>query len=161
MIGGGLAAIIKRVHNNIVPTRNRVGGGTFVTCAPANAAFKQLAAHATATLTKFGGMIELLAATANTTDAWIEGLMVTESTTAQEANIAITREAGTGAPTAAQIEAQIPVYVDAAAVGGGQFVPVTPSIYIPAGSRIAAALAGTTTKKLSVVACISRRRNST
>lgn len=147
---------IKRAFRSIVPLGTRATGGTYIEAAPANAAFKQLAAHATGGISKWGKMIELLAATANTTDCWIETLHIGQITAASgEYNIALTRETGTGTPTAAQIEAVLPLWLNSAIAGN---IPIKPPIYIAAGQRIAAALAGTATKKLTVVATISRNR---
>ena len=150
-----LSQWIKRIIHSAVPTTVRAGGGTFITCAPANAALKQLAAHATGGISKWGKMIELLAATANTADGWIESLHVSQATAAGEFNIALTQEAGTATPTAGLIQAQVPVYI---AAGVQNDIPIKPPIYVAAGQRIAAALAGTATKKADVAVSISRNR---
>lgn len=152
-----LSAFVKRLVSNVVPTQSRASGGPYITCAPANAAFKQLQAHATKGISAWGNMVELLSATANTTDCWVEAVMINQATAAMELNVAITMETGTGAPTAAQIEAIVPAYVDTGAAGQ-VIVPVKPPVYIPAGNRIAAALAGTATKKVDCAVIISRRR---
>lgn len=148
---------VKRILKSSVPTAVRAGGGTFITCAPANAALKQLAAHATGGISKWGKMIELLAATANTTDCWIESLHVSQATASGEFNIALTQETGTATPTAGLIQAQLAAFV-AAGTGGGQDMRISPPIYVAAGQRIAAALAGTATKKVDVAVTISRNR---
>jgi len=141
-----------------VPLAIRAGGGTFVSAAPLGAAFKQLAAHATLGIAAYGNMITLLAATGNTTDAWVHAIVVGQATAAGEFNIAITQETGAGAPTAAQLQAVVPAFVEAAGVAGDLVLPVNPPVYFAAGTLIQAAIAGTATKKLDCAVILSRNR---
>ena len=147
---------VERAFKSIVPTANRATGGSWIETVPRMAVSKQLLGGvmpvATGTATSawagWGLLVELLAAGANTTECWIEGLLVldllTEAGAAETGtvDIGITMEAGAAAPTTAQLEAQVSAYLICGAAGGpyAKYIPLDPPIYIPPDIRIACAL---------------------
>lgn len=148
-------SMIKRILLGSTPTAGRGTAGPYITCAPINAALKQLVDHATAGISKWGNMIELLAATANTSECWIEALVVELATAAGLFNIGLTMATGAGIFVAANSEVVVPAYGLAAAP---TIYKLSPTPYIPAGQRIAAAAAGVAAKKVSVGVILSRRK---
>jgi len=162
----GFISALKNLHHSLIPTENRADGGTWTTNVPLLAAAKQLeqtdcAAGSGAAITTswmgFGGMVELLAATANTTECWIEAIEASNFLTEAPAagagtvDIAITMEAGTAVPTAAQVQAYVPFYLSCATGGPfAKYVPLDPPIFIPRGQRIACAMNSSLASKRTV-----------
>lgn len=157
-MGGGLIKLLKRTLKSITPQRNRATGGHFITVAQGiGITATQLPPDTgTATIGKWGDLQEILAATANLTDCWLESLVISQcTTTASESLIGITTEAGTNALTYALAEAVVGLF---APLNTGQpvVIPLKPPLHIEAGQRIAAAIAGV--KKVDCYVIISRNK---
>lgn len=140
-----LSSFVQRIARTIVPAAARYNGvalegGHWTDHSPIATSVTLTAGAAWV----FGAKATLLAAAA--TDLWVEGLVVSQPSAAnQEYHVAITMEAGVAVPAAAQIEAIVPILMGAATIA--EFVKVDPPVYIPAGQRIAAALAEQTGAK--------------
>lgn len=155
-----LPKFLLRTKKSITPTRNRATGGHFITIAPAIATTEtQLPVHTTApTIGNWGNMTQLLAATANLTECWIEAIVLSQSTAAPgEVRVGVTVALGAGILVEANAEAVVGAYVNtAAAIPAMAVVPLKPPVYIAAGNRIAAAVAGV--KKVDCYLIISRNK---
>lgn len=152
----GLKATLETVAKSITPIGRRQGRGAFIQCAP-NGASKQLPGHATPAINKWGNLTELLSATANTTECWIEGIVVSQATAAAEFFVGLSIEPGAAAPTVAEFQAVLAGYQGAAPLTSS-YLPVRPPVHIPANTHIAAALAGT--KKVDCWVIISRNKRA-
>lgn len=151
---------IKRILNTITPLVNRAGGGTFTTMVPTGAGILQaapltLTAGAVATW-GYGAVAAAIAATANTTESWIEGVMVSNATSAgKQYFVAITT--ATAIVAAAQILAEVPA--DLALVTSMNLIPLGQRIRIPPNVAIGCALAASVKgKKADVQLVISRQK---
>lgn len=145
---------IERLIRTVTPLRRRGLGGPFIQVIP-NGAAQQLPLHMTPGIAAWGALTQLLSATANTTDCWLETLVVSQATgAATEYNIGLTMEAGIAAPTVAQLEGCFGGFMGLTL--DQHFHKIDPPIYIRQGQRIAAALAGT--KKVDVWVIISRNK---
>ena len=156
----GLAAMIKRILISVTGMSTRAGGGTFITFVPTGAGLLGAASLTlttnTATAWAYGAIGALIAATANTTEGWIEGLVISvPSTATKEWCVAIT--SATAITAAAQIEAEVPMYIGIAT--DEIYVKLSPPVHIPANTVINAAAAGAVKNKtLNVYAVISRSK---
>ncbi len=161
----GLPQWVQRTVRSVTPVQTRVNGGVFYTALPrtgaiTGAAAKQLTAHATAA-NKVGTRAIVLAATANTAEAWAEGILLSAATTAKLIyTIAVCT--GTGAVTAgADILGEL-MAIPGTATGTGAagiFVPFMEPVYIPANVAISMAIgASTAAKKASFHLLVSRNK---
>ena len=110
-------------------------------------------------LDTYGNLAELLADIDNTSDCWVEALvLVNPDQAANDYYVCLSREAA-GAPPAA-IEAEVPVLSKTTIVTDSHYVvPIKPPCYFPSGTGIRAAVAeGTGAKAISAWAIISRGR---
>lgn len=151
---------IKRALAVLTPLYNRATGGTFTTMLPTGAGIVQaaplvLTAHATAAW-KYGGVGAVIAATANTTECWIEGIQVSGATAvAGQYFVAITT--ATAITAAAQILVEVPT--DLALVTDVNNIPIGQRVRIPPNVAIGVALAGAVAaKKAAVHVVISRQK---
>ncbi len=153
------------MYRSVTPTALRAAGGVYYENVPRTGAItgavaQQIAAHATAA-NKIGTRVEMLAATANTAEAWAEGVLLSLSTTAKLLyTIAVCT--GTGAVTAAaDILGEMMMYPDVATgtAQAGTFQAFATPIYIPAGVAISMAIgADTAAKKASFHLLLSRNK---
>jgi hypothetical protein len=154
-----MMSFIKRALLSVVPTALRAVGGTFVTMVPTGAGIVQaapltLTAHATAAW-KYGGVGAMIAATANTTECWIEGVVVSNATAVnQQYFIAITT--ATGITAAAQVLAEVPA--DLPATTDQNVIPLGQRIRIPPNVPINCALACSSAGKSADVQLIVSRQ---
>ncbi len=143
---------IKKIFENMIP-KNWDIKLSFV---PNLAAAKTLTGGAA---NVYGNLVELLSNAANTTDCWVEGLVLQNPDT-KNINyfVAISREAA-GAPPVV-IEAEIPHKSEATvATDDHEVYALRERIYFPAGTGIRAACAEATGgKAIDVYALISRGR---
>ena len=144
---GGLASIIKRLIRSVTPVRTRANAGVYYETLPrggaiTGAAAKTLTAHATAAY-KFGGRAVVLAATANTAEAWAEGVVISNNDTAKQVYI-VALSTGTGAITAGNdVLAEVLAYLNTATgtARESQYLPLPEPVYIPANVAISLAAA--------------------
>lgn len=154
---GRSGALIKKILETITPTAPRLLGGHYIEYIPEAAAGPIALATVANAAWLYGNQTVIAnAALLGTADAWVEGIVVSDVTSAGTYIVGLTLNAtGTGAPPAAGIlEAIIPVYlgIRAAITGAIQskYMPIRPPIYIPAGGQIGGALAHVST---GVVSC--------
>ncbi len=110
-------------------------------------------------LDTYGDLAELLTDGGNTSDCWVEALILSEPTqAANDYYVCLSREAAGSPPT--KIEAEVPVLSKATIVADTHYVvPIKPPCYFPKDTGIRAAVAeGTGAKKIKVWAIISRGR---
>jgi len=143
------------IKKALVPKTN-VAGGILTTTVPNLAAPKQLTGGAGYT---YGNLAELLADGGNLTDAWVESIHVCLPDTAnKDMMVALSLEAAGGAATPAKIERQVSFHVNTTvAADFHETIPISPALYLPAGTGLRAACADDAgAKKVSVWANISR-----
>ena len=107
----------------------------------------------------YGNLAELLADIDNTSDCWVEALvLVNPDQAANDYYVCLSREAAAAPPAA--IEAEVPVLSKTTIVADSHYVvPIKPPCYFPKGTGIRAAVAeGTGAKAISAWAIISRGR---
>lgn len=110
-------------------------------------------------LDTYGDLAELLTDGGNTSDCWVEALILSEPTqAANDYYICLSREAAASPPT--KIEAEVPVLVKTTIVADTHYVvPIKPPCYFPKGTGIRAAVAeGSGAKDIKCWAIISRGR---
>lgn len=110
----------------------------------------------------YGNLVALLADGDNTSDCWVEGLVLAAPNTATTSySVCLSREADGGAP--AKIEAEVPLLTETTVVGDThEYIKLDPPIYFPSGTGIRAACADVAVggKTIRVWAVISRGRSS-
>lgn len=151
---------IKRMFNTIVPLFTRAQGGTFVTMVPTGAGIVQAAplklTAGTAATWGYGAVATAISATANTTECWIEGVMISNATSAaKQYFVAITT--ATAITAAAQILGEVPgdlaLTTSMNLVALGQRIRIPPNVAI--GLALAASVKG---KSADVQLVISRQK---
>lgn len=150
---------IKRALNSIVPTLTRGNGGTFITTIPTGAGIVKAAGKTltagTAATWGWGAVVALIAATANTTECWVEGVVLSNATSAaKQYLVAITT--ATAITAAAQILAAVPG--DLALVTSENEVPLGQRIRIPPNVAIGCALAASVKGKAADVSLVISRQ---
>lgn len=138
----GLIAAVKRSFWSIVPLVNRGGAGVFVTCLPTGAGLLGAGAitlTGKATALNYGAVVTAISAIANTTECWIEAIVLANPQVAKkDYYVAVTTAVAITA--AAQIAAEVswnrPGLVTDAVV-----LPLGQRVFIPANVAIGLALA--------------------
>ncbi len=158
-----MMAFIKRMLSSITPWLTRANGGTFVTFIPHGAGLASIAptqlqaATGVGSTWAFGAVVTAISATANTTECWIEGIILSAATTAAlQYQVAITT--ATAITAVGQVLAEVPG--DLALTTSRNVIPLNQRIYVPAGKQIGMAIATATTagKKASAQLIISRQK---
>ena len=124
---------------------------------PNLAAAKQMTAAVGANT--YGDLEELLADVGNTSDCWVEALvLVAPDKKTEHFSVCLSREAAGAAPTA--IEAEVPTFAETTVLADYQeIVLIKPPCYFPSGTGIRAACSAETgSQKISAWAIISRGR---
>lgn len=154
-----MISFMKRMLSTITPLFTRVNGGTFTTLVPTGAGILKAAplglTAGTAATWGYGAVATALAATANLTECWIEGIVLSGCTSAaKQYYVAITT--ATAITAAAQILAEVPG--DLAATTDVNVIPLGQRIRIPPGVAIGLALACSVKGKVASVAVILSRQ---
>lgn len=161
----GLSSLVKRIFLNTVPVANRAAGGVFITHLPTGAGTKTAAAQVMTAggANAFGAVAAILAATANLTECWAEGFILSAATVAKLSwHVCVTTATAIATGTAAlpNVFASVPVLDGfAGATANSLWAPLPAHIYIPAGKAINIACASSSGgKKISAWLVISRNR---
>lgn len=155
----GLPAEVKRLFRSILPQVNRGGAGIFVTCLPTGAGLLGAAAKTLtgkATALNYGAVVTVISATANTTECWVEGIVMANPQTAdKEYYVAVTT--ATAITAAAQIAAEVPYH--ASLVTDVKYIPLGQRVLIPANVALGLATCGEVGgKTIDVWVVISRNK---
>lgn len=137
-----MMAFIKRILQTITPLYNRAAGGAFTTLLPTGAGIVQAAAKkltaGTAATWGYGAVVTAISAAANIAECWIEGITLSNVTSAgKQYFVAITT--ATAITAAAQILAEVPG--DIALTTQMMVIPLSQRIRIPPNVAIGMALA--------------------
>lgn len=155
-----MMAFIKRMLKTITPVWTRAQGGVFVTHLPIGAGVLKAAplglTAGTAATWGYGAVAVALAATANPTESWIEGIVLSGCTSAaKQYSVAITT--ATAITAVAQVLAEVPG--DLAATTDVNVIVPPQRVRIPPGVAIGLALAASAKgKKANVHLIISRQK---
>ena len=144
-----LASFVKRTIWSVTPLVTRPNGGVFLTHLPTGAgtktaAAKALTAHATAA-NQYGGVAAVITATANTTECWVEGVVIANPSAAKKQyHVLVTTATAivTGAAGLPNVFAE--VVTEPGLTTDCHYVAVPQRVYIPAGVAINLALACST-----------------
>ena len=159
----GLGSFVKRTLNSITPPLTRAQGGAYVTTLPTGAGTLQaapLALTANAVINIYGAIAAAIAATANVTDSWVEGVILgNPSVAAKEMHVLVTTAAAiaTGVASLPDISGEVGVVFPA--VTDSIYLPFGQPIFIPAGVAINACLACANTGGKTAEAFIVVSRN--
>ncbi len=137
----GLPGQVKRTFQSIIPVVNRAQAGIFTTYIPHGAGLLGAAAK---TLTGgaanvYGALANVLAATANTTECWIEGVILANPQVANKHYYVLVTTATAAVTAAAQIAGEIAYHGNL--VTDVDYVPLGQRVHIPAGVPIGCQLA--------------------
>ena len=159
----GLGASIKRTIHSVTPTSMRNTGGIFITHLPTGAGTLTADAvvPAAAGTFAYGAVKAVISATANTTECWVEGIVVsTPSAGLLDYYVAVTTATAIATGTAALpiIAAEVGGYIGL--VTDYKYWPLGQRVFIPANVQLGVALAtaGTGAKTLEVQLVISRNK---
>ena len=156
----GLAQHIHRIVNSVIPVSQRSSGGVYYTFLPTGAGLLgakpvTLTAH-TGTAYKYGAVATVISATANTTECWIEGVVLS-APNAAKLNWMIAVTTATAITAASQIAAELPAYLAATAEQLPLILPAP--VYIPANKAIGLAAGSSSAgKTVNAYVIISRNR---